>query len=511
MERFDFTFKLAEPKRTLDSRRTVHEAMHILILGDFSGSGLSENSVRQNSSGRHAIVPVDVDNFDQVMSQIAPRVHLQLEQDAASSVDMIFRRIDDFHPDTLFRKLELFQGLADIRKRLNNPATFAEAAEQLRNHLPIAAEAPVKERSTAKSENDASTLERLLGDRPASFEQSTEQRANNAAASYIESIVAQYIVPDAPPFKDVYLKAVDDALSSRMRSLLHHRDFQALEATWRALEMLVSNLETGDVLSLHLLDMTKEKLAAELTAASDNLTGSCLYRLLVEECVDTLGGEPWSLLIGNYGFGGSTEDVTLLAACGVLASHAGGPFIGAADLGLLSCRPLAESSDLHEWQDLPSEAKQSWQALRQSPAAPWIGLALPRILLRLPYGRETEPTEHFGFEEIASFAGHEAFLWGNPAFFCALLLGWSYTDRGEAMHPDDHLQIDDLPAYIVKQDDGSRLLPCAEVSLTDIAMEKILDLGIMPFLSHRSRNIVRLARFQSLAYPATGLCGFWCS
>ncbi|MBL1265342.1 type VI secretion system contractile sheath domain-containing protein [Methylomicrobium sp. RS1] len=507
-ERFDFSFNWAEPKPVSDPRRLEEGAMRILILGDFSGRGLSEN--RSQAGEKHPVVQVDIDNFDRVMSEIAPQLHLRPDQDGAPPVDLTFRKMEDFHPDALCRKLELFRELCGIRARLNNPATFAEAAEQLRAHLRIEAELPAYPGGgKAIPEDNATLLERLLGDRPAGSGQSAERRTEEAAASFIESIVAPSIVPGAPPFQNIYLKAVDEALSANMRKLLHRPDFQTLEATWRALKMLVDNLETGEELSLHLLDMTKAELSAELNAGGGTLAASSLLRRLMDEREGAFGGESWSLLIGNYRFGSSAEDAALLAACGVLASHAGGPFIAAADEGLLGCRSLAESSDPHDWQELPSEAKQRWHALRQSPAASWIGLALPRILLRLPYGPETEPVDCFAFEEAASVAGHEAFLWGNPAFFCALLLGLSYTERGDAMQPGDHLQIDDLPAYVLKQEGGSRLLPCAEVGLSDKAMEKILALGIMPFLSHRTRNSVRLARFQSLAYPAAGLRGFW--
>jgi type VI secretion system protein ImpC len=504
------SFNWAEPKPFPDSGRLEEGAMRILILGGFSGRGLSEN--RSQAGEKHSPVQVDVDNFDRVMSEIAPQLHIRPDQDDAPPVDLTFRRMEDFHPDALCRKLDVFRELCGIRARLNHPATFAEAAEQLRGHLRIDAELSghLEERKTA-SEDNATLLERLLGDRPADSGQSAERRTEETATGFIESIVAPAIVPGVPPFQSMYLKAVDEALSAKMRQLLHHPDFQALEATWRALKMLVDNLETGEALSLHLLDMTKEELSAELSAAGENLAASSLLRRLMDARggPGPFGGESWSLLIGNYWFGSSAEDAALLAACGALASYAGGPFIAAADEGLLGCRSLAESSDPHDWQDLPLEVKQRWHTLRQSPAAFWIGLALPRILLRLPYGPQTDPIEDFVFEEVVSAAGHEAFLWGNPAFFCALLLGLSYTERGDAMQPGDHLQIDDLSAYVLKQEGGSRLLPCAEVGLSDKAMEKILALGIMPFLSHRTRNSVRLARFQSLAYPVAGLRGFW--
>lgn len=141
--------------------------------------------------------------------------------------------------------------------------------------------------------------------------------------------------------------------------------------------------------------------------------------------------------------------------------------------------------------------------------ATWLGLALPRLLMRLPYGRETEELECFDFEEMTPAQGHEAFLWGNPAFYCALLLARSFSASGWAMQPGDELQIEDLPAYTFQENGESRLQPCAEVCLSENTMVKILDQGLMPFISHRSLNIVRLARFQSLADSAQALAGPW--
>jgi type VI secretion system protein ImpC len=148
---------------------------------------------------------------------------------------------------------------------------------------------------------------------------------------------------------------------------------------------------------------------------------------------------------------------------------------------------------------------------RRSPAASWIGLALPRVLMRLPYGADTEPVEYFQFEEIQSpqERRHQALLCGNPAFYCALLIARSFSERGWSMQLGDYLEIDDLPAYIIEQHGESALQPCAEVCLSDMAMEKILNQGIMPFISHRNSNIVRLARFQSVAEPLKALAGPW--
>ncbi|MGJ0486952.1 MAG: type VI secretion system contractile sheath domain-containing protein [Methylomicrobium sp.] len=478
--------------------------MRILILGDFSGKGIQRVAVRQ-AFGEHVIHRIDINNFDAVMARIAPRLRLRLDTD----VELAFRQMEDFHPDALFQNLEIFQGLARIRERLNADATFSQAAEELRSLMQVAVEDPAAEQAPSKAEDDQATFARLLGGSAVHSTGSHEDRVKSVTANTIGRLVAQYIVPDPPPYKDIYLKAVDEALGAKMRKLLHQPDFQALEAIWRALWTLVSNLETGENLSLHLLDIGKDELYGEVNAAAENLSGSALYRLLVGQNVGTFGGKPWSLVIGNFTFGSGPEDIAMLAACGLLASQAGGPFIAAADPGLLGCRALAESPDPHDWPGMPPDAEKRWAAFRQTPLAPWIGLVLPRILLRLPYGRDSDPLESFAFEEAVPPYSHEDFLWGNPAFFCALLLGRSYLERGDAMLPGDDLEIHDLPAYILKQDDGAKLLPSAEVYLNDRAMDKIMCLGIMPFLSHRNGNIARLARFQSLADPVAALRGFW--
>ncbi|MDD1618731.1 MAG: type VI secretion system contractile sheath large subunit [Methylococcaceae bacterium] len=504
---FIFNFGKALPESSF--RSTPYSSMRILVLGNFSGRpnrGVTDNS---EDLGNRSILTVDVDNFTAIMSRIAPNLSLQLGDAPETKISLTFRQIDDFHPDTLFKQLDLFHKLTQLRERLQNSESFEEAAAEFRQSIKMPVIEECKSAHAIVEENDAVTLERLLGERPLNRAQTSDTKAKTIASEYIKNIVAEYIVPDVAPYKDIYLQAVDDAISATMRQLLHHPDFQALEAAWRSLNMLVTSLETGENLSLHLLDVTKDELLIDLTSADGNLHSSKLYYLLVEQGIGTFGGEPWSLLVGNYTFSASAEDVTLLAALGVVSSHAGGPFIAAVDPKVLGCHSLVDTPDAHDWLEMKQEAAQRWQALRHSSSAQWLGLALPRLLTRLPYGHDTEAVDGFQFEEKTLAQGHEDFLWGNPAFYCALLIARSFTERGWSMQLGDYLEIDELPAYIFKQQGESMLQPCAEVCLSDKTMEKILNQGIMPFISHRSSNIVRLARFQSVAEPLKTLAGPW--
>ena len=120
------------------------------------------------------------------------------------------------------------------------------------------------------------------------------------------------------------------------------------------------------------------------------------------------GGLGWSLLVGLRRFGPSDADIGLLAALGLIAAQAGAPFLGDADLALAGDDQAVLAG---------------WHQLRRSQAAPWIALAAPRVLLRRPYGKQTDPVESFAFEEIVGPPRHDELLWGHASLAVALLIG----------------------------------------------------------------------------------------
>src|SRR5205814_8001304 len=125
------------------------------------------------------------------------------------------------------------------------------------------------------------------------------------------------------------LALVDNMTSQQMRLILRDRDFQGLEAAWRALFFLLRRLETDNGVQLHLLDLTKTELAIDL-GATDELTETGLYRLLVEQTVGTQGGQLWAVLTGLYTFDQSLADVEVLGRVAKVAEQAGAPFLSAA-------------------------------------------------------------------------------------------------------------------------------------------------------------------------------------
>lgn len=501
--RLDFDFGFGSVS---DARRRSDSPMRILVLGDYSGSGACESPSEKAPLADRATRRVDIDHFDDLMRDIAPRVELPAEGDVpAMQID--FTSLDDFHPDALYERLEVFQALRKTRERLADPATYAEAAAGLKRW---AQSAPANEEAPAEpgaAESDEDLFSRLLGERPAARSQPTLGGQRVDISGFIRSVVAPHIVPGTDPQQPMLIASVDDAISERMRAVLHHARFQQVESAWRSLYGLVNTVETDEGLTIHVLDVDRGELAADLSA--DDLRQSALYKLLVERGAGTAGGQPWSFVVADFTFSPEPQALMLLAGLATVAAQAGGPLLAGATAEIVGCRSLADTPDPHDWSPVAPEAQAVWRALRVSPMAPWIGLALPRLLLRLPYGPKSDPVDAFDFTEIPGGSVHGPLLWGNAAFGCAMLLADSYAGSGWSMSPGDSLQLEDLPTYVFDSGGERVLQPVAEVLLSDRAGDAILAQGLMPLLSVRGRNAARVMRFQSVADPPAALRGPW--
>jgi type VI secretion system protein ImpC len=220
-----------------------------------------------------------------------------------------------------------------------------------------------------------------------------------------------------------------------MRRVLHHPDFQAAEALWRGVEFLVRRLETGAKLQIVLYDISAEELAADL-AAADALEQSALYALLVEQPALDGDAGALSMIAGLYQFEATPPHADLLGRIARIAAAAGAPFV--AGVG-----PDALRTPLHEWHKL---TKQAWEALRALPASVYLGLASPRFLLRMPYGKRSDPIDAFAFEEFSRQSGLSGMVWGNPALLAAYLVAESWLRGGKAMQLGSIATVGELAA-----------------------------------------------------------------
>jgi type VI secretion system protein ImpC len=440
----------------------------ILILGDFSGR--DNRSIRTGLAERHPL-RIDRDNIDEVLKRMKVQLNLRLGS-GQTTLALRFEELADFDPDSIYRRCGLFQ--------------TAVAAPRSTPAVPPPRETGVSVESDVSRLTSGSLLDDVIAQAEAPAP--SRPRRKDELQSVIDRVVAPHLLPPEDPASIESRARTEERNGILMRAILHHPDFQAIEAAWRAVFLLVRGLDTDGELGLYLLDITKAELAQDLSGDSGGL-----LRLLVEETVQPPGGEPWSVVAGNYVFDRSDADIRLLGKLAAVCRLAGAPFLAE------SAAPSQESAD----------AEKGWGSLRATLDARWIGLAIPRFLARLPYGRETYEIESFPFEEVQGRPEHGAYLWANPAFACAYLLGRSFSEHGWNFRPGVLKQIDGLPFHSVEVDGEKWAQPCAEVLLTERDMDYILDEGLMPLASIKNRDSVVLVRFQSIAEPLATLAGRW--
>jgi len=492
-------------------KRRQGQPFNLLILGNFSGQAAE---LAGEAIAKRRILHLDLDNVDELWSLFAPYLHLQL---GSVTIEFSPRDIDDFHPDQLYRTLPLFGDLRDMRKKLMDPATAQSALDEILSAGAViegeiaddaGQSADTELNKNAADENAGQMFDRLLG-RPAS-QTPTQQAATSQLGkldAFIRELVAPHIVNDPDPRVDTAVDSVDLAIAELMRSILHHGEFQVLESSWRSLLDIVSELELDENLHLYVCDIRRQELLAGLPDPGTELQECALFQLLVERRRQATDDTPWSVMVGDYYFGPEPEDIALLTALGAAAAVNGGIFLGGASPGILGCSAVAELADAKYW-SATADGSTLWQSLRTSAVADRIGLALPRVLARLPYGEETEEIDSFHFEEMPQ-RNHEDYLWANPAFACGRLLAESFTRQGWDMEPGAHVDLGYLPAHNYIEDGEAKLQPCAELLLSESTMVAILDEGLMPLVSYRNQNTAVLGRFQSIASPVAPLSGPW--
>lgn len=500
MPPFNFgEIKIAVDGDTPQARPLPETPFRVLLLGDFTGSG-----PRKPLPSRTP-VQVDRDNFDEVLAAFHPELKLRLGDEELATLK--FSELDDFHPDRLLERVDMFRKLRDLRARLTNPATFAETAAEFglgggatpRGAAPVATPQP-----------SSLALGNLLDDMIEQTEARAQTRtpAESDLQKFVRRVTEPHIVSAADPRQSEILTLIDRALGAQMRALLRVPEFQALEAAWRALFLLVRRIDTDEMLKLYLVDLSKDELGADLNSSFD-LRSKFTHRLLAGDAI-TFSDVPWALIVGNYTFVATRSDAELLGRLAKTAHTAAAPFLAAASPALLGCKSFSATPDASDWTvPATSDSVSAWTALRALPEANAVGLAIPRFLLRLPYGKETDPIESFPFEEMPVDPAHEDYLWGNPAFACALLLAQSFSESGWDLRPGQHGSLDRLPIHIYERDGVSEVKPCAEALMTADSAERIMESGLMPLASIKSQSEVRLVRFQSIAQPLRALAGRW--
>ncbi|WP_010487719.1 type VI secretion system contractile sheath large subunit [Pseudomonas sp. S9] len=248
---------------------------------------------------------------------------------------------------------------------------------------------------------------------------------------------------------DRMIAEIDAKLSSQMDEILHNQNFQALESSWRGLKLLVDRTDFRENTKLELINASKQDLLEDFED-SPEIVQSGLYKHVYTAEYGQFGGQPVAAIIANYYFDPSSPDIKTMQYVASVASMSHAPFIAAARpkfFGLEAFTGLSDLKDLKDHFEGPQFAK--WQSFREQEDARYVGLTVPRFLLRNPYDPEENPVKSFVYKENVANS-HEHYLWGNTAYTFASKLTDSFAKFRwcpNIIGPQSGGAVEDLPLH----------------------------------------------------------------
>ncbi|OYX73642.1 MAG: EvpB family type VI secretion protein [Rhizobiales bacterium 32-66-11] len=307
------------------------------------------------------------------------------------------------------------------------------------------------------------------------------------------------------------IKGIDAKISTQLNAIMHHADFQKLEGTWRGLNYLVMNSETGAGMKIRVMNCTKKELYKSLTKSSE-FDQSTIFKKIYETEFGSPGGEPYGALIGDYEFSNHPEDIELLTQMSSVAAAAFAPFIAASSpklFGFDDYTELSKPRDLEKIFDSIEYAK--WRSFRDSEDSRFVTLTLPRTLARLPYGADTKPVEAFDYEEAPVVNGvpramnHSDYTWMNSAYVLGVRLtdafaqhGWCTAIRGA----EGGGKVENLPSHVFVSDDGDSDQQCpTEIGITDRREAELSKLGFLPLCHYKGTDYAVFFGAQTTQKP----------
>jgi type VI secretion system protein ImpC len=310
---------------------------------------------------------------------------------------------------------------------------------------------------------------------------------------------------DADQMISARVAQIDHLISLQLNEVLHNQQFQKLESTWRGLKYLLDQSETGTHLKIRVLNVSKKDLLRDLQRAPE-FDQSAMFKKVYEEEYGIFGGEPFGALVGDYEFSKHPEDLELLEKVSQVAASAHAPFLSAASSELLnmdSFTNLDQPRDIGKIFDSTEYAK--WRGFRESEDSKYVCLTCPRVLMRLPYGRDTAPVEGFNFEEGVDGTDHSKYLWGNAAFALASKMtqafatyGWCVAIRGV----EGGGLVDGLPSHTFRTDEGDVALKCpTEIAITDRREKELADQGLVSLVHCKGTDKAAFFSIQSCNKP----------
>ena len=354
----------------------------------------------------------------------------------------------------------------------------------------------------------------LLDQVVAATKQTEPDRAQDLVKTLVEQALSGTVTFDKNLTRtfNAAIAAIDRKLSAQLNAIMHDPKFLKLEGSWRGLNYLVMNSETGTSLKLRVLNVTKRELNRDLTKAVE-FDQSQLFKKIYENEFGTPGGEPYGALIGDYEWTNHPDDIDTLRLVSNVAAASFAPFVSAAGaqmFGFSDWTELSKPRDLAKIFETAEYTK--WRSFRDSEDSRFVSLVLPRVIARLPYGAATKPIDEFSYEEAPYDANgaalpmqHHDYCWMNAAYTMGARLTDSFAQSGFCVAirgAEGGGKVEGLPNHVFTSDDGDLDTKCpTEIGITDRREFELSNQGFLPLCHYKNTDYAVFFGAQTVQKP----------
>ncbi|MBX3281149.1 MAG: type VI secretion system contractile sheath large subunit [Acidobacteria bacterium] len=356
---------------------------------------------------------------------------------------------------------------------------------------------------TVETQESTSVLDQILTEGRMARDDYQREQAKDMIGEFVSQVMSGELTMSKN--MDVAINSriaeIDRLVTAQMNEIMHHEDFQKLEGSWRGLQHLVKNSLTGPMLKIKVMSATKKDLLKDFERALE-FDQSAMFRKVYEEEYGTFGGAPFGALIGDYEFGNHPQDMALLESISQVAAAAHAPFLSAASANMFGWDTYSEMTEVRDVAKIFDRTEyMKWRSFRESEDSRYVGLTMPHVLMREPYGAATKPTETFRYEEDVDGKDHKKYLWGNAAYALGTCLteafsmyGWCVAIRGV----EGGGLVQGLPTHTFETDEGEIAMKCpTEVAITDRREKEFADNGFIPLVHCKNTDYAAFFGTQS--------------
>ncbi len=283
---------------------------------------------------------------------------------------------------------------------------------------------------------------------------------------------------------------IDRKMSLQMDEILHNEKFQYLESRWRGLETLVSQTDFTQNINIEILNVSKEQIMEDLEDNPDT-TQTGLYKHVYTSGYGQFGGKTVGTVLADYEFSPGNADIKFLHKAAAISAMAHAPFITAAGpkfFGMDSFEGLPDLKDMEDLHTGPQFA--GWRGLRENEDSKYIGLTLPRFLLRAPYDPEDNPVKNFRYKEQVK-GKHDNYLWGNTSYAFGTRLVESFANHRwctNIIGPKGGGAVKNLPVHTFESMGDIEMKIPTEVLISDRREFELSELGFIPLTMRKDSD-----------------------